>query len=299
MSASFVLGGDWAGGFNTAAKPTPLNETPTYYNVASLCFATPTQGSGLSTGYLCKNIAEATIKDWTKPLLANGTQVLMCLLDSETTHWWDIDPDTFAEQASQVVLSDWGITGFNFDGEGPAINALPAIIKALRAKVGPDVPIVYTCSGWPEDLAILKQIKDDIDAVEIMSYAADFSEKTQIAEGVAAIVGKEKTRLGVKCGKPDEGITPLEEVTQLTQWVVDNGYNGMMLYTTDADNSDWTGMPIWTYSETMNAILHPNVEARAEEKKFVPAEELASLVSGVMGICNRVTACMRRACCCC
>ena len=247
-------------GYRDNGTPTHLDNLPSYIDTVPLAFANPQIDSTLSTSFLCTDFTAETILGWSKVLQQRGQKVTMSLIDSPKVHWTDIDLDVFTNSA-KLLMDKWGLDGFDIDGEGPAIMELIKLVPLLRNKIGDKPIITYTCyTGSEQDTQILQAINKDINWIQLMAYGSDFESMISLAEHYASIVGKEKVSIGVKVG-----VTPLSEITQLGQWVKDNGYHGMMLWSADMDNPSFTHKKLGTWTEAVRKSL----ESVPEEGKCV------------------------------
>jgi len=257
-----VFSGYWCG-YRDNGKSTPLNCVPGYIDTIPLAFAGLNKNSTMTTDYLCTDFRKAEIQRWSQELRSQGQKVTMSLMDSEAVHWWDVDLEKYARSCQQVVMEEWGLDGFDIDGEGPAIDRLREFVPMLRQVIGEDPVITYTCyTGSDEDTRILDQIKNDIDWVQLMTYDESFEGMVQLAEHYAKIIGKEKIVVGVKAG-----VTSMKDSTRFARWVRENGYRGMMLWSTDMDNPSFTGKKIWSWAEAVKAGLNRDIVVESTKRK--------------------------------
>lgn len=247
---SLLYSGYWCG-YRDNGTPTPLNQIPPYVQVAILAFAGLNPNSTMTTSYLCEDFTAKQIQTWAQEIRARGQKVTMSVIDSEKVHWNQIDLEKYVQSAKQTVMDEWGLDGFDIDTETPVMDELKKFIPMLRKAIGKDAIISFTCyTGLPDELSLLKAVKDEIDWVQTMCYGYPFESMIQRAEDYAQIVGKERVAIGVKVTE-----TPLEECTKLAHWVRANGYKGMMLWSTDMDNPTFTHQKEWTWAETVEKGL--------------------------------------------
>ena len=213
----------WGGYFNTpSSTPQLLDQIPDYVDYVILAFAGPIQNSTMETNFLCSRYNSDLIKKWTKILQSKGIKVLMSLLDTPETHWDMIDLNKFAKSVKQIAINEWGCNGIDIDAESGMepnkyIEKFVELVKNIRQEIGPDLVITYTCYMGTNlyDGEILKQIKNDINWIQLMSYFSAYNQMINLYNDYKIIMG-DAICIGVKAGEPDT--TSINEIKKLCQW---------------------------------------------------------------------------------
>ncbi len=262
----------WCGGYRDEGQPIHLNHIPNYIDIVPLGFATLGKDSTIHTNeYLLKNQGEKTLKKWIQQVKKNGQKVLISIGETDSNTFADPNPKILAQNAKKL-MHEWDLDGFDFYAEGRELSALKTIIPAMRLALGDKALLSYTCSGrTQEEKEILKAIHSDINWVQTMAYELEFEETTAMAAYYADIVGKEKVLIGVKVGiKICFDSTPLEDCQKLAEWVRQEGFKGMMLFSFDADTKCYTGQKEWSWAGAVDGGLGSN---HAAAELSIPIKE--------------------------
>ena len=151
-----------------------LEETPEQVGIVALAFAVTApspQGDSITLDFLtskhserrcaraqrrCRRAASRCSCRSTAPIPGRATP----------TGWGNLKPDEFAANVKRIVMDDWGLDGIDLDNEaaGNGGRRLLAVVKALRAALGPDASSRRRCSWGPERDGYLAQVKDDLDS---------------------------------------------------------------------------------------------------------------------------------------
>lgn len=210
-----------------AGGPT-LEETPDEVGIVALAFAVTAaspQGDSITLDFLTSEHAEAEMRAGAKALQARGVKVLMSIngTDAWEGHpngWGNLKPEEFAANVKRIVMDDWGLDGIDLDNEaaGMVDDGYVAVVKALRAALGPDALITTPVFMGPWRDAYLSQVKDDLSLVMTMAYWNDFESAKYLFEQYAALVGPEKLGIGVANSANQGQNTPLDAVPQIAAW---------------------------------------------------------------------------------
>ena len=252
---SQIFVGYWGGYFNRTYSM-PLDATPAYVDVVPLAFGCPMEDT-LTLKFLCSQYTEDEVLAAVKKLQANGQKVIMSLIDTPTTNWNQIDLVTFAQSVKNIVIDEWGLDGIDIDAESSmaSIDYVPAFIELaaeIRKAIGSDKILTYTCyTGSDDDQKILDATKQYLDGVNLMAYSLDQEGMVALFETYAQWFDPSRITIGVQTG-----VTPLDEVANLTRWQPEGGSKGgMMLWTLSEDNPVVTGQPNQTWTKTIEANM--------------------------------------------
>ncbi|MEX1012926.1 MAG: glycosyl hydrolase family 18 protein [Waddliaceae bacterium] len=247
----------WCGGYREEGKPIHLNRIPKYIDVVPLGFAALNKDSTITTDdSLLKNQGKQTLKEWIQEVKSNGQKVLVSIGESNSTSWADPDPKILAQNAKEL-MEEWDLDGFDFHAEGSELSALKNIIPVMRQTLGKAAILTYTCDQrTPQEKEILKATLPHINWIQTMTYELELEEMISMATAYAHIVGKEKVVIGVKVGiQISFDSTPLDECQKLAEWVREEGFKGMMLYSCDADTRCYTGKKEWSWARAVHKGL--------------------------------------------
>lgn len=235
----------------------PLEETPPEVGIVALAFAVTApspQGDSITLDFLTSKHSEAEMRAGAKALQARGVKVIMSIngTDSWEGHpdgWGNLNAEEFAANVKRIVVDDWGLDGVDLDQEGaaPPGDDFVAVIKALRAALGPDALITTPVFIGPWRDAYLPQVKDDLSMVMTMAYWNDFEGAKYLFEQYAALVGPEKMAIGVANSANPGQNTPIEAVPQIAAWNPDGASKaGVMLWNLNQppkeETARWCGM---------------------------------------------------------
>ena len=248
--------GYWGGYFNRTTA-LALNKTPPYVDIVSLAFGCPINDT-LTLMFLCSQFTEDEMLGQVKQLQARGQKVILSLIDTPTTNWNKIDLNIFAESVKNIAIDEWGLDGIDIDAESSMEEAdyAPAFIElitAVRKAIGPEKILSYTCyTGSDDDSKILAATGQYLNSVNLMAYFDNMDDMISLYYTYSKWFDPTRIRIGVKAG-----MTPLDEVANLTKWQPQNNTKGgMMLWTLGQDSSLVTGQPNGTWASTIENNLH-------------------------------------------
>jgi chitinase len=240
-----------------------LDQTPTYYDTATLFVAAPSASGGIDTGYFTKAYPLSQILSWSKQLQARGTQVLVSFMDTPTTHWNNVDLAAFAQSVQQTVIGEWGMNGVDIDLESGMPSSVwastfTALIQQLRSTLGPasgaNAKLSVAAYRPSLEMPILKAAGQSLNWLNTMAYFADTSGNQQLFNTYKPLVPYVNIGIGIDYQSGQS--TPLSEVAQLSQFAAKQG-GGMMAFAANNDCPKYSGQPQWTWSNTINESYHP------------------------------------------
>jgi hypothetical protein len=246
-----------------------LDQLPDYYDAATLFVAGATDdGNSLATGYLTKVYSAEQQQAWIKDLHArsNGTQVLMCLMDSSSIHWNQVDLPAYAQSVKSIAIDQWGCDGIDIDLESgmPSdvwAKTFIALARALRTALGPKgTPGArLTMTGYIPSLEepVLSAIGSELDWFNTMAYWNDAGANEALFNTYHQYV--DQVNLGIGVSYQGGQSTPLSSVAGTAAFAAGNGA-GMMLYAINNDCPAYTDQPQWTWSDTINKNYSSSVE---------------------------------------
>lgn len=250
-----VFVGYWGGYFNRTTA-IPLDQIPPYVDIISLAFGCPMEDT-LTLKFLCSQYTEDEVLAMVKTLQAKGQKVIMSLIDTPTTNWNQINLVTFAQSVKNLVIDEWGLDGIDIDAESSMSDedyapAFIELVTEIRKAIGPDKILTYTCyTGSDDDAKIIGATKQYIDGISLMAYFLDEPDMDALFNTYAQWFDPSRITIGVQAG-----VTPLNEVADLTKWKPNNmTKGGMMLWTLSEDNSAVTGYPNGTWTKTIEDNL--------------------------------------------
>jgi chitinase len=244
----------WGGYFNSPQQT--LDKCPKYVDIVMLAFIGPLPNSTAETTFLCSKYSKEQIKGWIKEVQSRGTKVLMSILDTPQTHWNVVDFEIFGNSLREI-MEEWGVDGFDIDAESGMpgnvfVEKFVELINCVRNIIGNDKLLTYTCytgdGGY--DGPILTSCKDKIDFLQTMAYFDSFEGMRDLYNYYSQFM-ENNICIGVKAGNP-EG-TPIDEVKKICTW--NSNKKGIMLWTFNRDNPNFTKCPEWTWSGTINYYL--------------------------------------------
>lgn len=249
----------------TAIGPAPdaapsLRLTPACVDIVALAFALPSPGSGISTTFLTSKNSQASILADACVLRARGQKVIISINGNPAMPWSELDPVRFA-QSVKALAEAWNLDGIDLDNEEP--GEIPgarfvAVIKAIRAAMGPDFIISYP-AFLPFRDAFLAQVKDDLTLVCTMAYWNDFDYAVNLFQTYADWVGPEKVCIGVKPGQNgSDQSTPVAAVPKLAAYQPPGARKGgVMLYSLSLDIEPITGQSRFDWTQTIHDHMPP------------------------------------------
>jgi hypothetical protein len=265
----------WIGQEPNPPSPT-LDQMPAYVNIVPLAFvsiATDSEGNyALDFDFLTQNFPASQIQGWIKTVQANGTKVLLSILDQKLGTISGAQLAPFVANVAENVAA-WGVDGIDFDYEPPTeSDTLVPLIEAIRAAL--PAGSVFTApiySPWAYMPKMLKGLAGAVDYVTTMDYTPypGYDETISLCSQYASIMGGwSKLVIGISCMGPPNGgnfanFTPLPDVVKLSAYepAASGPKGGAMLYTfsydvtSRNDGTTGTGYPDGTWTETIHDNL--------------------------------------------
>jgi len=238
-----------------------LDQLPDYYDTATLFVAGVTDdGQSLATGYLTKVYSAEQQQEWISGLHArgNGTQVLMCLMDSSSIHWNQVNLPAYAQSVKSIAIDQWGCDGVDIDLESGMPSAVwadtfIALAKELRTVLGPKgtpgARLSMTGYVPSREKPVLQAIGSELDWFNTMAYWNDPGANETLFNTYHQYV--DQVNLGVGVDYQKDQSTPLSSVSGTAKFAAANGA-GMMLYPINNDCEFYTKKAQWTWSDTIN-----------------------------------------------
>lgn len=244
----------------TATGPAPdaapaLRCTPACVDIVALAFAVPVPGSSISTDFLTSKNTQTTILADAALLRARGQKIIISINGNPAMLWSALDPARFA-QSVKALADSWSLDGIDLDneepGEIPGANFV-AIIKAIRAVMGPDFILSYP-AFLPFRDAFLAQVKDELTLVCTMAYWNDYDYAVSLFQTYAGWVGAEKVCIGVKPGQNgSDQSTPIAALARLAAYEPPGARKaGVMLYSLTLDIEPVTGQSRFDWTKRIH-----------------------------------------------
>lgn len=268
MTTSKIFNGYWQG-FQPGGND--LGITPTYVNKTTLFVAGPSpDGKSLATGYLTSKYTAQQQIAWAQQLQKTGVEVLMCVMDTPSTHWNDVDIPSFVQNFKDLAIDgDWGLNGVDIDLESkmPAADyndTFISLIQEFRKVLGP----IGTTNGNGQCISrmsvaayvpelegpVLKVVGSDLDWLNTMAYGADAAG----TEALAAEYFKYVSQVNMGIGVMYQGgqSTDITDVEAMAKYAGQNANYGMMQFPLNNDCPAISGQPQWTWASAINSNLN-------------------------------------------
>jgi len=237
--------GYWEGYPEHKVQPYPISQVSENVSIIPIAFVAPTlpiSPSNFSTQYSF-GISQTTYMPETiyrdiKRLKqkSNSPKVLLSLMDTPDIHWQKVDLEIFTYNL-MTLIENWNLDGVDIDAESQMpqdkyVETFVSLVKTLRKHLGPDRLITYTTYDMTSnDQQILSRIKDDIDIVHLMAYWDSFDSMIDEFQWYGNLVNDyNKISIGVAVTQ-----TSLDTIKQIGNWLRDNHYNKMMLWSVTQD----------------------------------------------------------------
>ena len=269
MSADKIFNGYWMG---YQPNGNILSATPNYVNKVTLFVAAPgADGSSLDVNYLCKVYSQQDQIAWAKELQANGTEVLMSLMDTATTHWNNVDIPAFVQNfKNEVIDGEWGLNGVDIDLESGMPSDVWAetftqLIQEFRSVLGPigttnssgkNISRISVAAYRPSmEQPILEAAGSDLDWLNTMAYWNDASGNESLFNTYQPYVSQVNMGIGVAYGQGGDS-TDLSQVELMAQYAAKTANCGMMEFALNNDCPEYTGQPDWTWASAINENMN-------------------------------------------
>lgn len=268
MSTSKIFNGYWMG---YQPNGNILSATPNYVNKVTLFVAAPAaDGKSLDVSYLCKAYSQEEQIAWAQQLQAQGTEVLMSIMDTPTTHWNDVDIPAFAQSfKSEVIDSHWGLNGVDIDLESgmPAnvwAETFTEMIQEFRSVLGPigttnssgvNISRISVAAYRPSlEQPILQAAGSDLDWLNTMAYWNTASENEALFNTYTQYVSQ--VNMGIGVDYQSGASTDINQVELMAQFAAKTANCGMMEFALNNDCPEYSGQPDWTWASAINSNMN-------------------------------------------
>jgi len=286
-STNKMLNGYWMG---FQGKGNTLDQTPEYFNKATLFVAAPGPESTVRTSYLCSVYSKEQQIAWAQQLQSRGTEVVMCLLDTPSTHWNQIDIPTFVQNFKQEVIDgEWGLNGVDIDLESkmplevwaPTFTTLIQEFRKVLGPIGstdsngkPNARVSVVAYQTTKEQPILEAVGPELDWLDTMAYWNDLPANQKLFDFYSTYVSQVNLGIGVAYDNTHAS-TPLVAVQQTAQFAGATNGCGMMQYSLNSDCPNYTQQPQWTWASAINS----NLNGDSTLNKKVHLEEVTDTTS--------------------
>lgn len=247
-----------------------LGETPAYVNKVTLFVAAPgPDGKSLDVNYLCKAYSQEQQIAWVKQLQAQGTEVLMSLMDTGNMHWNDVDIPAFAQNVKDVAIDGpWGLNGIDIDLESGMPSNVWAktfteLIQEFRTVLGPKnttnssgqcISRLSVAAYRPSlEQPILQAAGSDLDWLNTMAYWNDAADNEALFKTYTAWV--QQVNMGIGVDYQSGASTDLQQTIKMAAYAAETANCGMMEFALNNDCEYYIQQPQWTYASAINNAL--------------------------------------------
>ena len=267
MSMNKIFNGYWMGyqpGGNI------LSATPNYVNKVTLFVAAPGPDSALDTNYLCKAYSKEQQIEWARQLQKQGTEVVMSLMDTSTTHWNNVDIPAFVQNfKAEVIDGEWGLNGVDIDLEsgmpsGVWAQTFTSLIQEFRGVLGPKgttnsngqcVSRISVAAYRPSlEQPILQAAGADLDWLNTMAYWNNASSNESMFNGYLKYVAQ--VNMGIGVDYQDGQSTDINQVELMAKYAATTANCGMMEFALNNDCEQYSQQPQWTWASAINANMN-------------------------------------------
>jgi hypothetical protein len=268
MSTGKIFNGYWMGyqpGGNT------LDETPNYVNKVTLFVAAPaSDGKSLDVNYLCKAYSQQQQIEWAQQLQKQGTEVLMSLMDTSSTHWNNVDIPAFVQNFKDVVIDGvWGLNGVDIDLESGMpqnvwAQTFTSLIQEFRSVLGPKGTtnsngqcvsrISVAAYRLNLEQPILQAAGGDLDWLNTMAYWNDASSNESMFSQYTKYV--DQVNMGIGVDYQDGQSTDLGQVELMAKYAAQTANCGMMEFALNNDCEQYSNQPQWTWASAINSNMN-------------------------------------------
>ena len=248
-----------------------LSATPNYVNKVTLFVAAPApDGESLDVNYLCKAYTQQQQIEWANQLQQQGTEVLMSLMDTSSTHWNDVNIPAFAQNfKNEVIDGAWGLNGVDIDLESgmPSdvwAQTFTSMIQEFRSVLGPIgttnskgqcVSRISVAAYRPGlEQPILQEAGADLDWLNTMAYWNDAADNESLFNGYLQYVSQVNMGIGVDYQSGQS--TDLTQTELMAQFAAKTANCGMMEFALNNDCPHYSNQPLWTWASAINANMN-------------------------------------------
>ncbi|SRR6266404_1715149 len=268
MSTTKIFNGYWQG-YQPGGND--LGITPDYVNKITLFVAGPSpDGKSLGTNYLCSKYTAKQQIAWAQQLQKNGVEVLMCVMDTPSTHWNNVDISAFVQNFKDVAIDgEWGLNGVDIDLEsgmpgGDYNQTFISLIQEFRKVLGPIgatnsngqcVSRISVAAYQPQlEGPVLKVVGSDLDWLNTMAYGDTAAGTESLAAGYFKYVSQVNMGIGVMY---QDGLsTDLNDVELIAKYAGQNANYGMMQFPLNNDCEQISKNPQWTWASAINSNMN-------------------------------------------
>lgn len=264
-----------------------LRNSPDFVKVINLAFAFPDGKGGVKLSGEKELIKHKDFKKIIDFFQKNNKLVLLSIAGENNTPW-NLDTIDIANFCNNIkkLVEKYNLNGVDIDYElTKNRDKLPLFIKTLRSLL-PQNKYLITYAGfatgaygveghehheWDQDstkgcdIAILKEVRNEIDWVSVMTYDTflpNIHPPYQPEEALLAfqdLMGdKTKVLLGIMLGKqdyPKNLIVTSQQVRPWIEFVKKEAFKGVMFFQLGFDQSKSTGEPPNTFTTLVKKIL--------------------------------------------
>jgi hypothetical protein len=268
MSMNKIFNGYWMGyqpGGNI------LSATPNYVNKVTLFVAAPApDGKSLDVSYLCKVYNQQQQIEWAQQLQRQGTEVLMSLMDTPSTHWNSVDIPAFAQNFKAAVIDgEWGLNGVDIDLESgmPSdvwAQTFTSLIEEFRSVLGPKGTtnsngqcisrISVAAYRLYLEQPILQAAGADLDWLNTMAYWNDATGNESLFSDYIEYVAQ--VNMGIGVDYQDGQSTDLDQVKLMAQFAANTASCGMMEFALNNDCEQYSQQPQWTWASAIHSNMN-------------------------------------------
>lgn len=267
MSNNKVFNGYWMG---YQPQGNTLNLTPSYVNKVTLFVAAPTaDGKSVGINYLCKAYSKADQIKWAKELQAQGTEVLMSLMDTADTHWNNVDIPTFVKTFKRDIIDgEWGLNGVDIDLESgmPSNVWAPTFTKLIKefrnvlgtksaSPLGQTKSRISVAAYRPElEQPILEAAGGDLDWLNTMAYWNNAAANEALFTGYSEYVTQVNMGIGVDYNSAQQS-TNINDTIAMAKYASQTNNCGMMEFALNNDCEQYSGQAQWNWASAINSNL--------------------------------------------
>jgi chitinase len=248
-----------------------LGETPNYVNKVTLFVAAPAaDGQSLDINYLCKAYSKEQQIAWAQQLQQQGTEVLMSLMDTSSTHWNNVNLQAFAENfKAEVIDGEWGLNGVDIDLESgmPSdvwAQTFTSMIQTFRSVLGPIgttnsnrqcVSRMSVAAYRPSlEQPVLQAAGSDLDWLNTMAYWNNATSNESLFNEYLQYVAQ--VNMGIGVDYQSGASTDLDQVKAMAKYAAQTANCGMMEFALNNDCPQYSQQPQWTWASAINSNMN-------------------------------------------
>ncbi|WP_170827380.1 glycosyl hydrolase family 18 protein [Roseivirga sp. 4D4] len=248
-----------------------LGVTPPYVNTVTLFVAgAAPDGTSVGFNFLTKAYPAKDQIAWARQLQAQGTEVLMSIMDSSTIQWNEVDIPAYVQNFKDVVIDgEWGLNGVDIDLESGMPDDIWAstfteLIQEFRKVLGPkgttdssgkNISRMSVAAYRPtKEKPILSSAGTDLDWLNTMAYWNSATDNEVLFDTYSQYV--EQVNLGIGVDYQNGMSTALKQVEQAAKFAAQTDNCGMMEFALNNDCEEYSGHPQWTWASIINENMN-------------------------------------------